>query len=239
MEINNKFIMDPNQNNLYKYSGDLGLINLIKEKNNENSINIPDSSSKEKKEFLIQLANILENKLRKNIRLHQKGFEIYKQKLTSERDLILNSTKDIKDYTINQIIDLLLKLKNNPNNEKLNNYFSIGKDLNKKSDNKNNILVSKNTIKIMNKVFSEHSNIKNNDKININNNKCIIQTTNDIKNKHNLGFKNKNLNDPRLIFHSPSPCLSLIKKQDSKIIEENKNVDNHINFNEEQKIINK
>ena len=81
--------------------------------------------------------------------------------------------------------------------------------------------------------------MKNNDKININNNKCIIQTTNDIKNKHNLGFKNKNLNDPRLIFHSPSPCLSLIKKQDSKIIEENKNVDNHINFNEEKKIINK
>ena len=56
----------------------------------------------------------------------------------------------------------------------------------------------------------------------------IISQNNNINDK--LGFKNIGFNDPRLIYHSPSPLI--LKKQDSKIIEENKNVDNQIDFDD-------
>jgi hypothetical protein len=261
--------IEQEKNSLYKYSGDLGLLNIIKERNDENIINNSDNISKEKTEFLIKLENILENKLRINIRLHQKGFETYKQKLTSERDLILNNTRDIKDLTIKQIIEILISIKNNTYNQNNSNYFSIGKiPSNKKKDKDNNILSS---LQGMSKIFLAQQNTENSCEINNNhqfnfnifNSQNNYETmnmnantnemnliNNNIKNnnkenyinikinqKHNLGFKNKQFNDPRKIIHSPSP-LNNIKKYDSKIIEENKNVNNQINFDEEQRIFN-
>ena len=168
MEYINKSNIEQEKNSLYKYSGDLGLLNIIKERNDENKINNSDNISKEKIEFLIKLANILENKLRINIRLHQKGFETYKQKLTSERDLILNNTRDIKDLTIKQIIDILISIKNNTYNQNnnSNNYFSIGKiPSNKKKDNNDNIL---NSLQGMSKIFFTQQNTENNCEINSN-----------------------------------------------------------------------
>ena len=160
MEYINKSSIEQEKNSLYKYSGDLGLLNIIKERNDENIINNSDNISKEKTEFLIKLANILENKLRINIRLHQKGFETYKQKLTSERDLILNNTRDIKDLTIKQIIDILISIKNNTYNKKNTNYFSIGKiPSNKKKDNNDNIL---NSLQGMSKILFTQQNTENN-----------------------------------------------------------------------------
>ena len=263
MEYINKSNIEQEKNSLYKYSGDLGLLNIIKERNDENIINNSDNISKEKTEFLIKLANILENKLRINIRLHQKGFETYKQKLTSERDLILNNTRDIKDLTIKQIIDILISIKNNTYDQNNTNYFSIGKiPSNKKKDNNDNIL---NSLQGMGKILfaqqntENNSGIKNNKKFNFNafNTQNNYQNTNtnemnlinnniknnnlenhiNIKINHNLGFKNKQFNDPRKIYHSPPP-LNNIKKYDSKIIEENKNVNNQINFEEDQRIFN-
>ena len=265
MEYINKSNIEQEKNSLYKYSGDLGLLNIIKERNDENIINNSDNISKEKTEFLIKLANILENKLRINIRLHQKGFETYKQKLTSERDLILNNTRDIKDLTIKQIIDILISIKNNTYNQKNTNYFSIGKiPSNKKKDNNDNILSS---LQGMSKIFIPQESMENNsginnnkqfnfnafntennyqnmnvntNKMNLINNKIKnnnLQKHINIKINHNLGFKNKQFNDPRKIYHSPSP-LNNNKKYDSKIIEENKNVNNQINFEEDQKIFN-
>ena len=52
-----------------------------------------------------------------------------------------------------------------------------------------------------------------------------------------LGFKNIGYNDPRLIYHSPSPLL--VKNPNSKIIEENKNANNQIDFDEPQNFWNK
>ena len=271
MEYIPKYKIEQEKNSLYKYSGELGLMSIIKERNDENKINNSDNISKEKIEFLIKLANILENKLRINIRLHQKGFETYKQKLTSERDLILNNTRDIKDLTIKQIIDILISIKNNTYNQSnnSNNYFSIGKiPSNKKKDNNDNIL---NSLQGISKIFFTQQNTENNCEINSNHqfnfnafnsqnnyqnmnvnaskNGINLMNNNNVDNKlenhinikinknHNLGFKNKQFNDPRKIYHSPSP-LNNIKKYDSKIIEENKNVNNQINFDEEQRIFN-
>ena len=269
MEYINKSNIEQEKNSLYKYSGDLGLLNIIKERNDENIINNSDNISKEKTEFLIKLANILENKLRINIRLHQKGFETYKQKLTSERDLILNNTRDIKDLTIKQVIDILISIKNNTYNQNNTNYFSIGKiPSNKKKDNHDNII---NSLQGMSKIFFPQQNMESNSGINnnkqfnfnafntqnnyqnmnmnantnemklinnnIKNNKLENHINIKINHNHNLGFKNKQFNDPRKIYHSPSP-LNNIKKNDSKIIEENKNVNNQINFDEDQRIFN-
>lgn len=265
MEFINKSNTKQEKSSLYKYSGDLGLLSSIKERNDENSMNNSDNISKEKTEFLIKLANILENKLRINIRLHQKGFETYKQKLTSERDLILNNTKDIKALTIKQIIDILISIKNNTYDQNNAKYFSIGKILSNKKKYKNDNIL--NSIQGMSKILFSQGNTENNfginnnhqfnfnqlnnqnnyqkmnanniNEINLidNNNNATNNSENqiNIKVNHNLGFKNKQFNDPRKVYHSPSP-LNNIKKYDSKIIEENKNVNNQINFNEEQRI---
>ena len=217
--------MNDNQNNLYNYSANINLVNFIKEKNDENNIGQANSESIKKNEFLLELANILENKLKTNIRLHQKGFEIYKEKLLSEKNLILNSiNKDIKDLTINQLIDLLTNMKQKEKNEKEKNNFTLGQNT-----NNNNVNINRDAIERMNQIFSEFSN---------NNNKDIIN----ILPCNNIGINNKNKNnyksnfDPRIMIHSPSPILT--KKYESKIIEENKNVNNQINFYEDQKIVN-
>ncbi len=55
--------MNMNNNNLYKYSTNINLVNFIKEKNDENNISqINYSESNKNNEFLLELANILENK---------------------------------------------------------------------------------------------------------------------------------------------------------------------------------
>ena len=241
--------MNMNNNNLYKYSTNINLVNFIKEKNDENNISqINYSESNKNNEFLLELANILENKLKANIRLHQKGFEVYKEKILSEKNLILSSINpEIKNLTINQLIDLLTKMKEKKKNEKNTTYFTIGQKM-----NNNKVNIDQNTIDKMNTIFEDYSkNVNNNEKNNNNGNNNNQFQFNYNKNVTGLNAaNNNNLNgvntknscnkyhgcnfDPRKVYHSPSPLLG--KKYDSKIIEENKNVNNHINFYEDQKI---
>ena len=112
--------MSKNQNNLYNYSQNINLASYTEMKNNENIINSKKASSLIKQEsFLKDLSNILENKLKNNIRLHQKGFEIYKQKILSDKALILNTiSDDLKNLTINQLLSLLKKIKEENDKEK-------------------------------------------------------------------------------------------------------------------------
>ena len=216
--------MNINQNNLYNYSVNLNLVNSIKEERNENNILQVSSEPPKKNEFLLELVNILESKLKTNIRLHQKGFEIYKEKLLSEKSLILNSlSKDIKNLTINQLIDVLISMKEEQKNEK--EYFNIGQNCN---SNKTNI--GQNAIKKINELFSDYSTNNNMIQFHLNNNDQPTNNMNIKQNKINDKFKF----DPKNVYHSPSPLF--LKKQESKIIQENKNVNKHINFYEEQKI---
>ena len=135
----------------------------------------------------------------------------------------------------------------------MNNLFNFGKNINKFNDNNiyyNNINMNnenQNSIVMINKMFNDYSNLKNIDlinsdkfKYNFNNMSSDENSKNNLikyKSQNNgtnnkLGFKNLGYNDPRLIYHSPSPLI--IKKQDSKIIEENKNANNQIDFDEPQ-----
>ena len=230
--------MNINQRNLYKYSQNLNLSSIAEIKNDENNPNSADNLSLTKNvEFLKDLANILENRLRTNIRLHQKGFEIYKQKLISDKNLIFNTiNNDIKKLSINQLIKLLKQIKEENNKEKLKNIFNLQR--NENSINNNNEENGKNSIDMINKMFSDYSNIKNIDLINSNKFKFPYENDNKQNNNQNiyinnkLGFKKLQYNDPRLIYHSPSPLM--IKKHESGIIIENKNVNNHIDFDEPQ-----
>ena len=220
-------------------------------KNNENIINSKKASLLIKQEaFLKDLSIILENKLKNNIRLHQKGFEIYKQKILSDKALILNTiSDDLKKLTINQLLSLLKKIKEENDKEKLKSLFYVD-STNKINNNINNNDVdinneNQNSIEMINKMFNDYSNLKNIDIIN--NNKFTPQflkyddsfkknllkykSQNNIVN-NKLGFKNIGYNDPRLIIHSPSPLI--LKRQESKIVEENKNSDNRLDFNAPQ-----
>ena len=246
-----------NQNNLYHYSNDLNLSSFITIKNNENSINKKDSAILNQNiSFLKDLANILENKLKNNIRLHQKGFEIYRQKLLSEKNLIINNIgNDFRNLSIRKLLEILKQIKEDDNKEMMNNLFNFGKNVNKFNDNNiyyNNINMNnenQNSIEMINKMFNDYSNLKNIDlinsdkfKYNFNNMSSDENSKNNLikyKSQNNgtnnkLGFKNLGYNDPRLIYHSPSPLI--IKKQDSKIIEENKNANNQIDFDEPQNL---
>ena len=247
--------MNVNQNNLYKYSQNLNLASLVEIKNEENNINSKDSALlNQRNSFLKDLANILENKLKNNIRLHQKGFEIYKQKIFSDKNLILNTiSKDLKNLTINQLLTLLKQIKEDEDKEKLNSYFNLGKNMNNNNMNYNDEVdmnnENQNSIEMINKMFNDYSNLKNIDIINSNkftndfnnfannensaNNLMKNKSQNNNYNTNNkLGFKNIGYNDPRLIYHSPSPLI--LKKYDSKIIEENKNANNQLDFDEPQ-----
>ena len=244
--------MNKHYNNIYKYSQNLNLKSFVDKKNDENNINSKDLTLlNQKVSFLRDLANILENKLKNNIRLHQKGFEIYKQKIISDKDLILNTiSNELKNLKINQLLLILKQIKEDENREKINNLFNLGKNVNKNNSINYNDDIdlnseNQNSIEMINKMFNDYSNLKNIDIINSNKftpdfnsfandeyvpnfgNKIISQNNN-INDK--LGFKNIGFNDPRLIYHSPSPLI--LKKQDSKIIEENKNVDNQIDFDD-------
>ena len=246
-----------NQNNLYHYSNDLNLSSFITIKNNENSINKKDSAILNQNiSFLKDLANILENKLKNNIRLHQKGFEIYRQKLLSDKNLIINNIgNDFRNLSIKKLLEILKQIKEDDNKEMMNNLFNFGKNINKFNDNNiyyNNINMNnenQNSIVMINKMFNDYSNLKNIDlinsdkfKYNFNNMSSDENSKNNLikyKSQNNgtnnkLGFKNLGYNDPRLIYHSPSPLI--IKKQDSKIIEENKNANNQIDFDEPQNL---
>ena len=246
-----------NQNNLYHYSHDLNLSSFITIKNNENNINKKDSAILNQNiSFLKDLANILENKLKNNIRLHQKGFEIYRQKLLSDKNLIINNIgNDFRNLSIKKLLEILKQIKEDDNKEMMNNLFNFGKNINKFNDNNiyyNNINMNnenQNSIEMINKMFNDYSNLKNIDlinsdkfKYNFNNMSSDENSKNNLikyKSQNNgtnnkLGFKNLGYNDPRLIYHSPSPLI--IKKQDSKIIEENKNANNQIDFDEPQNL---
>ena len=246
-----------NQNNLYHYSNDLNLSSFITIKNNENSINKKDSAILNQNiSFLKDLANILENKLKNNIRLHQKGFEIYRKKLLSDKNLIINNIgNDFRNLSIRKLLEILKQIKEDDNKEMMNNLFNFGKNINKFNDNNiyyNNINMNnenQNSIEMINKMFNDYSNLKNIDlinsdkfKYNFNNMSSDENSKNNLikyKSQNNgannkLGFKNLGYNDPRLIYHSPSPLI--IKKQDSKIIEENKNANNQIDFDEPQNL---
>lgn len=244
--------MNNNQNNLYNYSNNINLSTYAEMKNNENIINSKKASSLIKQEsFLKNLSNILENKLKNNIRLHQKGFEIYKQKILSDKALILNTiSDDLKNLTINQLLSLLKKIKEENDKEKFKSLFNFG-SYNKSNNNinKNNDIntQSQNSIEMINKMFNDYSNLKNIDlinsdkfKYNFNNlandensqNNYIKYKSQNNNTNNKLGFKNIGYNDPRLIYHSPSPLL--VKNPNSKIIEENKNANNQIDFDEPQ-----
>ena len=243
--------MSNNQNNLYNYSQNINLASYTEMKNNENIINSKKASSLIKQEsFLKDLSNILENKLKNNIRLHQKGFEIYKQKILSDKSLILNTiSDDLKNLKINQLLSLLKKIKEENDKEKFKSLFNFN-SYNKSNIAKNNNDIdinneSQNSVEMVNKMFNDYSNLKNIDIIN--NNKFATQFAkyddsfkknllkyksqdNNVNNK--LGFKNIKYNDPRLVYHSPSPLI--LKRQESKIVEENKNVNNQLDFDAPQ-----
>ena len=243
--------MSNNQNNLYNYSQNINLASYTEMKNNENIINSKKASSLIKQEsFLKDLSNILENKLKNNIRLHQKGFEIYKQKILSDKALILNTiSDDLKNLKINQLLSLLKKIKEENDKEKFKSLFNFN-SYNKSNIAKNNNDIdinneSQNSVEMINKMFNDYSNLKNIDIIN--NNKFTTQFAkyddsfkknllkyksqdNNVNNK--LGFKNIKYNDPRLVYHSPSPLI--LKRQESKIVEENKNVNNQLDFDAPQ-----
>ena len=243
--------MSNNQNNLYNYSQNINLASYTEMKNNENIINSKKASSLIQQEsFLKDLSNILENKLKNNIRLHQKGFEIYKQKILSDKSLILNTiSDDLKNLKINQLLSLLKKIKEENDKEKFKSLFNFN-SYNKSNIAKNNNDIdinneSQNSVEMINKMFNDYSNLKNIDIIN--NNKFATQFAkyddsfkknllkyksqdNNVNNK--LGFKNIKYNDPRLVYHSPSPLI--LKRQESKIVEENKNVNNQLDFDAPQ-----
>ena len=243
--------MSNNQNNLYNYSQNINLASYTEMKNNENIINSKKASSLIKQEsFLKDLSNILENKLKNNIRLHQKGFEIYKQKILSDKSLILNTiSDDLKNLKINQLLSLLKKIKEENDKEKFKSLFNFN-SYNKSNIAKNNNDIdinneSQNSVEMINKMFNDYSNLKNIDIIN--NNKFATQFAkyddsfkknllkyksqdNNVNNK--LGFKNIKYNDPRLVYHSPSPLI--LKRQESKIVEENKNLNNQLDFDAPQ-----
>jgi len=245
-----------NQNNLYQLSNDLNLASFITIKNDENNINKKDSVILNQNiSFLKDLANILEHKLKNNIRLHQKGFEIYKQKILSDKNLIINNISNkLRNLSIRQLLELLKQIKNDENKEKMNKYFNLGKNIN--DFNANNLNCNddinmnnenQNSIEMINKMFNDYSNLKNIDLINSDKFKYNFNNlTNDENSQNNyikyksqnnntnnkLGFKNIGYNDPRLIYHSPSPLL--VKNPNSKIIEENKNANNQIDFDEPQ-----
>lgn len=240
--------IEENEQKLYKYS-DIDLVSFIKEKNSKNN-NLTDPASKKKNDFLIELAIFLEKKLKHNISLYQNGFKIYKQKLLADKSFIQNNIKkDLRSLTINQLIELLINLKNNqrpqsPQKVNENQYFSIGKKI-INSDNNNN----QNSIEVLNNIFSSKnkpSYITNNIKINplsFNNNnyQSVNNQNNNININNNKVVKKVKNNliyglNVMEVYHSPSPLIA--NKFESNIIKENQYVNSQINFEEEQKINN-
>ena len=238
MEDNNKNILSQkNEHNLYKYS-DVDLVAYIKEINAKNN-NLTDPQSKKNNQFLEEIARFLQEKLKDNISLHQKGFQIYKQKLLADKSFIQNSLKkELRDLTINELIEKLTNIKNNTYPQKTNEYFNIGQNLNVKNNKYqnsnqvlNNILFDSNIHNNNNNpfVFNNFININNNE--NNENNKNTNENKKDTKNSKNKFIHGLNVKE---VYHSPSPLIC--HKVASNIIKENENVNNKINFDEDQKI---
>jgi hypothetical protein len=142
MEKSNYLNTEENDVNLFKYS-DVDLVNFIKEKNKGNSIML-SQEFQNKNEFLVELAIFLEKKLNHNIALYQNGFKVYKQKLFADKCFIQNNlSDDLKNLTINQLIELLENTKNN-NTEKVNEYFNIGRYIKNNYDTQNNENINNN-----------------------------------------------------------------------------------------------
>ena len=246
MEANNGnngiFLSQRNEHNLYKYS-DIDLVAYIKEQNAENSKRT-DPQSKKNNQFLEEVALLLQNKLKHNISLHQKGFQIYKQKLLADKSFIQNSLKkELRELTINELIEKLTNLKNSSSPQKTNKYFNIGQNLNNTGNRNNN---SQNTNPALNNIlFGKNINSNNNSNpfsinnfIGLGNNK---NNENNINNNYENRKENKNSRiklihglNVKEVYHSPSPLI--IHKVPSNIIKENENVNNIINFDEDQKI---
>ena len=222
MEKSNYLNTEENDVNLFKYS-DVDLVNFIKEKNKGNN-NILSQEFQNKNEFLVELAIFLEKKLNHNIALYQNGFKVYKQKLFADKCFIQNNLSDnLKKMTINQLIELLENTKNN-NTEKVNEYFNIGRYIKNNYDTQNNENINNNKY-----LFNNNFGLMENQNINANITNINIKGINN-KNKfiHGLNIKE--------VYHSPSP--NFMNKIQSKIIKENENINNRIDFNEEQNIIN-
>ena len=246
MEANNGnngiFLSQRNEHNLYKYS-DIDLVAYIKEQNAENNKRT-DPQSKKNNQFLEEVALLLQNKLKHNISLHQKGFQIYKQKLLADKSFIQNSLKkELRELTINELIEKLTNLKNSSSPQKTNKYFNIGQNLNNTGNRNNN---SQNTNPALNNIlFGKNINSNNNSNpfsinnfIGLGNNK---NNENNINNNYENRKENKNSRiklihglNVKEVYHSPSPLI--IHKVPSNIIKENENVNNIINFDEDQKI---
>ena len=108
--------------NLYNNSTNLNLFESIKGFFKENNNN----SSEKKIKFFKELSKVLEDKLILTIRLHQIGYNNIRQKLLSEKNFILNSlSAEVKNMTINQFIQFLKSLKEQPQDK----HFSIGKNI--------------------------------------------------------------------------------------------------------------
>lgn len=231
---NNKISLGENEYNLYKYS-DIDLVSMIKYDNDENT---PlDNESKKKREFLIELTIFLEKKMKNCINAHQEGYKIYKQKLLAEKTFIKNSIKkEIMSLTINQLIALLIKIRNST--EKANKYFNIGQNTSNPSKNYsigNSDNINSNQIETLNKIFSD-SNMKNNQFL-VNNNIIQANHFNNFQKKFDNSGRNNLIHGlPVKKVYPPSPMF--YNKIDSKILKENEHVNNQINFNEDQKIIN-
>ena len=222
MEKSNYLNTEENDVNLFKYS-DVDLVNFIKEKNKGNN-NILSQEFQNKNEFLVELAIFLEKKLNHNIALYQNGFKVYKQKLFADKCFIQNNlSDDLKKMTINQLIELLENTKNN-NTEKVNEFFNIGRYIKNNYDKQNNENINNNKY-----LFNNNFGLMENQNINANITNINIKGINS-KNKfiHGLNIKE--------VYHSPSP--NFMNKIQSKIIKENENINNRIDFNEEQNIIN-
>ena len=239
---NANFLSQKNEHNLYKYS-DIDLVAYIKEQNAEN-YKRTDPQSKKNNQFLEEIALLLQNKLNHNISLHQKGFQIYKQKLLADKSFIQNSLKkELRGLTINELIEKLTNIKNNSSPQKPNEYFNIGQNLNNTGNKNNN---NQNTNPALNNILFE-SNINSNGDSNpfsINN---FVGIGNNINNENNINnnYENKKENknsriklihglNVKEVYHSPSPLI--VHKVPSNIIKENENVNNVINFDEDQKI---
>ena len=240
---NGIFLSQKNEHNLYKYS-DIDLIAYIKEQNAEN-YKRKDPQSKKNNQFLEEIALLLQNKLNHNISLHQKGFQIYKQKLLADKSFIQNSLKkELRELTINELIEKLTNLKNNSSPQKPKEYFNIGQKLNNtgnKNNNSQNSNPALDNILFGSNIHNNNNNIKNNpfsinNYIGIDNNK---NNENNINNNYENRKENKNIRiklihglNVKEVYHSPSP--QIVHKIPLNIIKENENANNKINFNEEQ-----
>lgn len=175
----------------------------------------------DKEKSLSKITQILDNKLRNYINTYISLFELYKQKMDANKMTLLKILDpEIKSLTINQLLQLMISIQNNyiktcDLQEKVNNTI-------KKNE--------KNKINNIEKIFNL-LNGSSFDDINKENN---VENRKKEKVYDISKYKGIDFTDPTKICHSPSPLI--FKKNESKqIIDDNKNVDNQIDFSTPQK----